>query len=269
MERFHRVVVFAGLRKRARVYTGEVRRRRSYASAYQRDDDPEQIACANLLGRQNQQERAARDAEPRDTGWADQMEQLLRMHFATQLTKHPVEQLEIICRTSFCQIKAKGKSDDALIALAEGHGRRGVGALGKSAQRRGRKQRLRRPLDRGLHANSPVTLPAGLGSAPCAAMLRHVAGCGNASGIVGGSSSWTALARVVAFGTIAAAEDHQQHASIGVAPFRGRIALRRAILAEADHREPRRIHARAREQVHDACRTRRRQFPVRRERRAC
>jgi hypothetical protein len=99
------------------VYTGEVRRRRSYASAYQRHDDPRQIACANLVGRQNQQERAARDAEPRDSGWADQMEQLLRMHFATQLTKHPVEQLEIVCRTSFCQIKAQGKSNDALIAL--------------------------------------------------------------------------------------------------------------------------------------------------------
>ena len=99
------------------VYTGEVSRRRSYASAYQGHDDPEQVACANLLGRQNQQQRAARDAEPRDTGWADQMEQLLRMHFATQLTKHPLEQLEIICRTSFCQIKAKGKSDAALIAL--------------------------------------------------------------------------------------------------------------------------------------------------------
>ena len=99
------------------VYTGEVRRRRSYADTYQRDDDPELIACANLLGRQTQQARATRDAEPRDTGWADQMEQLLRMHLATQLTQHPVDQLEIICKTSFCQIKAKGKANEALLAL--------------------------------------------------------------------------------------------------------------------------------------------------------
>ena len=67
--------------------------------------------------REHRAEQVTRASETKDSGWADQMEQLLRMHFATQLTKHPVEQLEIICRTSFCKIKAMGKSNDALLAL--------------------------------------------------------------------------------------------------------------------------------------------------------
>jgi hypothetical protein len=44
------------------------------------------------------------------------MEQLLRMHLAAQLSKHAVE-LDISCKTTFCGIKAKGQSDDALLAL--------------------------------------------------------------------------------------------------------------------------------------------------------
>jgi hypothetical protein len=99
------------------VYSGEVRRKQSYASARaEQHDSPELIACTKLAGRRNQQERAARDAQPRDLGWADQMEQLLRMHFAAQLSKHAVD-LDISCRTTFCSIKAKGRSDDALLAL--------------------------------------------------------------------------------------------------------------------------------------------------------
>jgi hypothetical protein len=99
------------------VYSGEVRRKQSYATAFEeQEDSPELMACTKLGSRQNQRERAARDAEPRDIGWADQMEQLLRMHFAAQLSKHAVD-LDISCRTTFCSIKAKGQSDDALLAL--------------------------------------------------------------------------------------------------------------------------------------------------------
>jgi hypothetical protein len=100
------------------VYIGEVRRKQSYATAFEEqvDSSPELIACMKLAGRRNQQERAARDAQPRDLGWADQMEQLLRMHLAAQLSKHVVE-LDISCRTTFCSIKAKGQSKDALLAM--------------------------------------------------------------------------------------------------------------------------------------------------------
>jgi hypothetical protein len=101
------------------VYSAEVRRKQSYATALQeqQDSSPEHIACSKLVGRQNQQERAARDAQPRDTDWADQMEQLLRMHLAAQLTRHPVEQLDIDCRTTLCMVNAKGRSNDSLLAL--------------------------------------------------------------------------------------------------------------------------------------------------------
>jgi hypothetical protein len=99
------------------VYSGEVRRKQSYATAFEeQEDSPERSACTKLAGRRNQQERAARDAQPRDLGWADQMEQLLRMHLAAQLIKHAVE-LDISCRTTLCRIKAKGQSNDALLAL--------------------------------------------------------------------------------------------------------------------------------------------------------
>jgi hypothetical protein len=99
------------------VYGGEVRRKQSYATAFEeQEDSPELVACTKLAGRRNQQERAARDAQPRDLGWADQMEQLLRMHLAAQLSKHAVD-LDISCRATFCGIKAKGQSDGALLAL--------------------------------------------------------------------------------------------------------------------------------------------------------
>jgi hypothetical protein len=99
------------------VYSGEVRRKQSYATAFEeQEESPELIACAKLAGPRIQQERAARDAQPRDLGWADQMEQLLRMHLAAQLIKHAVE-LDISCKTTFCSIKAQGQSNDALLAL--------------------------------------------------------------------------------------------------------------------------------------------------------
>jgi len=101
------------------VYSAEVRRKQSYATALQEQQDrsPEHIACTKLAGREYQQERAARDAQPRDNNWADQMEQLLRMHLAAQLTRHPVEQLDIDCRTTLCMVNAKGRSNDSLLAL--------------------------------------------------------------------------------------------------------------------------------------------------------
>jgi hypothetical protein len=39
------------------------------------------------------------------------------MYFTKELTRHPVERLEIICRTTFCQIKAEGMAPDAVLAL--------------------------------------------------------------------------------------------------------------------------------------------------------
>ncbi len=99
------------------IYTGEVRRMESYASFRQQRETPEQVACTRLLNRQQQREREALDAQARDHGWADPMEQLLRMHLMTQLKKHPLDELEIVCRTTVCSIKAVGRSSDALLAF--------------------------------------------------------------------------------------------------------------------------------------------------------
>lgn len=57
--------------------------------------------------------RRSREAEPRDAGWADPMEQLLRQHIATQMGKHPVGSLDVACRPTLCRIKATGKAMDS------------------------------------------------------------------------------------------------------------------------------------------------------------
>ena len=68
------------------------------------------------------------------------------------------------------------------------------------------------------------------------------------------------------FGRLVAGEDHDHHAAVRVAPLGRVIALRGTEFAEADHGQPRRIHASLREQMHDARGARRGQLPVRRER---
>lgn len=100
------------------IYTGEVRRKQSYATAFEeQQDSPEQLACSKLFNRPAQQARETREAQPRDIGWADQMEQLLRLHLMTQLARHPVDQIDILCKTTFCTVKVKGRPNDSLLAV--------------------------------------------------------------------------------------------------------------------------------------------------------
>lgn len=75
--------------------------------------DKEQQACWDVTSRQAQQQLDARNAQPRDAGWADPMEQLLRQHIVGQLVKHPLDRLDINCKTTFCQIKASGKTKES------------------------------------------------------------------------------------------------------------------------------------------------------------
>jgi hypothetical protein len=77
----------------------------------------EQEACWKLSGLQQERERAARDAEPRDAGWADPMEQLLRQHITEKMVKHPLDRLEITCRATFCEIKASGVTPQSQAAF--------------------------------------------------------------------------------------------------------------------------------------------------------
>jgi hypothetical protein len=84
-------------------------------------DPPEDVraeaACTARAGEKRRRELAARDAEPRDASWAGPTEQLLRQFFTTQLKKHPVEDIDIRCKTTFCQVGAKGRTDDSSVAF--------------------------------------------------------------------------------------------------------------------------------------------------------
>lgn len=79
--------------------------------------DKDQQACWDLSSRRAQQQFDAREAQPRDAGWADPMEQLLRQHIIGQLVKHPPDRLEINCKTTFCQIKATGRTKESQAAF--------------------------------------------------------------------------------------------------------------------------------------------------------
>jgi hypothetical protein len=47
------------------------------------------------------------------------MEQLLRQHIASRLVKHPVQQLSIECRTTFCLLRARGQIEDSQRAFVQ------------------------------------------------------------------------------------------------------------------------------------------------------
>ena len=99
------------------LFRGELRRKRSYATAFeQREDDEQDAACMQLVSQRAQRARAARDAEPRDAAWADQMEQLLRQHITSRLVKNPV-QMAIDCRATFCRIRAMGQTEESRTAF--------------------------------------------------------------------------------------------------------------------------------------------------------
>jgi hypothetical protein len=98
------------------LYHAEVRRQHSYADLPE-DPDEERFACGQLHGRDLQRERAARDAQPRDAGWADPTEQLIRQYLVAHTAKHPVEKLDVSCKTTFCQIKASGRGTESFLAL--------------------------------------------------------------------------------------------------------------------------------------------------------
>jgi hypothetical protein len=70
-------------------------------------------ACTARAIEEQQRKRAAGDAEPRDVSWAEPTEQLLRQFFTKQLMKHPVEHIDISCKTTFCQVRAKGRTNDS------------------------------------------------------------------------------------------------------------------------------------------------------------
>lgn len=76
-----------------------------------------QGACFAAVNEEGDRERAARAAEPRDTGWADPTEQLLRQYLMEHTAKHPADRLEITCKTSFCELIATGRTEEFALAF--------------------------------------------------------------------------------------------------------------------------------------------------------
>jgi hypothetical protein len=84
-------------------------------------DDPGEARllsdCAALREKQQQRRRDARDAQERDASWADPIEYRLREHMTAQLSKHPVDHLDIDCRKTFCRLQASGRTSESQAAF--------------------------------------------------------------------------------------------------------------------------------------------------------
>jgi hypothetical protein len=99
------------------IYSGKLLRRQFQAKARDVPEEAQaEAACTARIIEKQDRERAARDAQPKDPTWAEPMEQLIRQYLTTQV-KQPVEQIDIDCRTSYCRINAKGRTNDAAMAF--------------------------------------------------------------------------------------------------------------------------------------------------------
>lgn len=99
------------------LHHGTVSRKQPGAAPRADRPDAAELACIDLANQRQQRRRTAEDAQPRDASWADPTEQLLRQHIVGLLVKHPADQLDINCKTTFCQIKASGHTRESLEAL--------------------------------------------------------------------------------------------------------------------------------------------------------
>ena len=68
--------------------------------------------CAGAWFRRKEElERAAREAEPKDTNWAYDMEQLLEQYIASHPQAAAIQITGIECRTTYCKIEAAAHAD--------------------------------------------------------------------------------------------------------------------------------------------------------------
>ena len=70
-------------------------------------------ACHARWDSQKKREQGAHDAEAKDPAWAYGMEQKLREYASQRLRETSIELREVDCKTTFCQIKAGGETEDS------------------------------------------------------------------------------------------------------------------------------------------------------------
>jgi hypothetical protein len=68
--------------------------------------------CTRASQLRQAREQTAKDAEPKDAGWAYSMEQLIRQHIEMHLPADKYTKLLVECRTTFCELRMEGSSTD-------------------------------------------------------------------------------------------------------------------------------------------------------------
>ena len=96
---------------------GRAQRRPQEPARVDPDEARLQSDCLAIQNKQQEQRRANLDAQERDAGWAEPMEYRLREFMAAQLSKHPVDHLDIGCRTTFCGLQADGHTIESEAAF--------------------------------------------------------------------------------------------------------------------------------------------------------
>jgi len=69
--------------------------------------------CMRLYSLQAKREQEKKDGEPRDTGWADSMEALMRQHIESNMSIRQYSKLQVECRTTFCLLRMEGVDEEA------------------------------------------------------------------------------------------------------------------------------------------------------------
>ncbi len=75
--------------------------------------------CLRVDNLRKQKERAKKDAEPKDPAWAYAMEMLIHQHVDSQIPADQYTNLQIQCRTTFCELSVRGSGQEAQDRVAK------------------------------------------------------------------------------------------------------------------------------------------------------
>ena len=75
--------------------------------------------CSRANDLRREKERAKKDAEPKDPAWAYAMEMLIHQHVESQIPADQYTNLQIQCRTTFCELSVRGSGQEARDRVAK------------------------------------------------------------------------------------------------------------------------------------------------------